>query len=110
MIQILTKNGVSLKNSRQIEYIPLVVLRKCYAHILEGLQVLLGEGGDKIRQLAPHQKECFCLDKVQGWGILPRPINVLGQKPLYRMLPHIDEIDYKIFRHVPPRAKKLISL
>lgn len=51
MVQILIKNDVSLKNSKQIEYIPLVVLHKCYVHILEVLQVLLGEGGDKIRQL-----------------------------------------------------------
>jgi hypothetical protein len=77
---------------------------------LEVWQVLLGEGGDKIRQLVPHQKECFYLDRGQEWGMLQRPINFLDQKSLYHMLPHIDEINYKMIQHVLPLANKLVSL
>jgi hypothetical protein len=42
--------------------------------------------------------------------MLQRAINFLGQKSLYRMLPHVDEIDYKMIQHIPPLANTLVSL
>jgi len=57
-----------------------------------------------------HIKKCFYLDRGRGWGMLQRPINFLDQKSLYHMLPHIDEINYKMIQPVLPLANKLVSL